>query len=595
MDLQDRLAVIRRALFPAVLLLEISGLRLHVVPLSLPALALLVLLLFRQRRQALGVPSWWSAGLLAATALGFAALAGAQVAGGGREYVQAVVVFGLGAWAYAQTDALERRILVIVLGMAHLLLAAAVLLALFSGSILPYSATRLALLLAVTFPCLLGLLVAGRRAWLSVPAAFFAFVYVTPDGALALCGAIGGAAAVLTGAWLAGQHRSRDPETGPAGASEKVLLPPARQPHPAWPVLAGYALGALVLAVVGSERWEMRRVQRPETGNLTRVHLEWLAVPYAVAAAPVWGHGLGRYKDTIHRYFVRFPDPADNRVPEDANSTWQVLPVEAGLPAALLLAAWLLTALTRSLRRTGGDAMTAGMLGVFLLASLFTPVVNRNTGLLLGACLGFAGPVVAVAAGGRLKAWLARGALVVAGLTVATALNLLLPRAVGGVATPKKPLIMQPQAQHQAVYFLLDATQPLAPPDGVMSVKPANDAVNNRALVIPEGAGKGAGTARYTLAGLAPGDYTIWVRAYWDDGCGNSIGVVIGGEEIVVTDEIFKRWHWVSAVRRVHLAGGQVELRLQNTEDGIMLDQLLLTPDPGFAPQGIVAVPATGR
>jgi hypothetical protein len=105
------------------------------------------------------------------------------------------------------------------------------------------------------------------------------------------------------------------------------------------------------------------------------------------------------------------------------------------------------------------------------------------------------------------------------------------------------------------------------------------------ALAVPQGAGDALafrgrpGAALYRVPLPAAGTYTLWLRVWWSDGCGNSVVVRLGEEPpLEVADNVFGRWHWVRAGQWA-LAAGAVEVRLQDREDGVYIDQLLLTTE----------------
>ena len=64
----------------------------------------------------------------------------------------------------------------------------------------------------------------------------------------------------------------------------------------------------------------------------------------------------------------------------------------------------------------------------------------------------------------------------------------------------------------------------------------------------------------------------------------------IGDEERSVTlgnDSTYYSWHWVKSPRSYNLKAGKYNLRLLNREDGIALDQILITSDKDYFPQDI--------
>ena len=82
--------------------------------------------------------------------------------------------------------------------------------------------------------------------------------------------------------------------------------------------------------------------------------------------------------------------------------------------------------------------------------------------------------------------------------------------------------------------------------------------------------------------------YTLWIRAYWDDSCGNSLGVQVGDtKEFMVEDTTYKTWHWVKSPPRLQqlaLEPGETTLTVKNREDGVRWDQILLTPSKRYVP-----------
>lgn len=172
---------------------------------------------------------------------------------------------------------------------------------------------------------------------------------------------------------------------------------------------------------------------------------------------------------------------------------------------------------------------------------------------------------------------------------------------------PEAPLVAAPD------YLLLEA-------EGAVSVVPPfsvvldREASGGKAIEIPEGtpenehaerpeSRKAEGTVVFRVR--SEGDYRLWFRAWWDCSCGDSVNFQVdGAPPSYVTSSTTRSWQWVpwrsqdpesgSRQRTVHLAAGEHRLRLFNREDGIRLDQVLLTTDPEelFYPAGIMEKPA---
>jgi hypothetical protein len=128
-----------------------------------------------------------------------------------------------------------------------------------------------------------------------------------------------------------------------------------------------------------------------------------------------------------------------------------------------------------------------------------------------------------------------------------------------------------------------------APPAGEKAVAGAS---GDAYLAIPQGGGNPpavtTGKATYSVTVPAAGNYTLWVRAYWDDSCGNSVGVLINDTAaFMLEDSTYKTWHWVRSPPRLpqlSLAAGTATLVLHNREDGVRIDQILLTTDRRYVP-----------
>jgi len=150
------------------------------------------------------------------------------------------------------------------------------------------------------------------------------------------------------------------------------------------------------------------------------------------------------------------------------------------------------------------------------------------------------------------------------------------------------PAIVELGPDPDAAYRVIEAESPIRPSSGAMSIVAANDSSGNQAMAVPAETEKDGGKADYGVEGLEPGRYRLWIRAFWQDGCGNSVGCAAGNKQIVFTDGIFDKWHWLTVPKQFDHTGGDFTFSLVRREDGIMVDQILLTSDAGFIPHGIV-------
>jgi len=669
MFIVHRSSFIVKILLLLTLVLDVAGYGVGPVPLSLVAMvAVLGAFAFLPMVEASGGaalgkrtlvrPPWLHVAFLSALCLGLLPLAGAKLAGGLREIVQAAAVIGVAWVVFSSTSADECRWLRYGLaGICALLLvfstitrtlcislpldrpSASVLagaVSLLSGvlgawnsvagvvaKLLPVSDARLALIMALTLPFLIDLLLGRRDKRVLIPVTLILLLLGCRNGGLLLCGIAGGLLSIVL-----------------------------RERENAWQmIVAGVTPLCIVMIVMGGIPWQTLKTRhgrgepcvrpctiavapqtgegvtradaasavrpygaQPREGAVKRLYLEYKALPGAVAASPAFGHGLGQYKDIIHRYFVRFPDPADNKIVADTNSSYAVLAVEAGLPSAALLVLVLVSAAGGAVRAAVNDrelAAVAGSAFALPFAALFTTVISRNTGMAVACSMalaavaahrGAAVPAAKDYAGETpaprcvFRAWLLRVApfcILAVVCTIGSRFVSSPGSAANASATGQSnaamgdSLIVDAAAAGSAEFILIEAEDTTAPPDGVMKISPANDASGNKVLDIPLEAGKGLGSAAYRLTAPA-GSYTIWLRAFWTDGCSNSIGCAIAGKEVTVSDELLDEWHWLSSPVQVELPGGPADLSLKNLEDGIMIDQILLTRDPRFVPHGIV-------
>ena len=132
------------------------------------------------------------------------------------------------------------------------------------------------------------------------------------------------------------------------------------------------------------------------------------------------------------------------------------------------------------------------------------------------------------------------------------------------------------------------------------------DASGGSYLEIPEKAGNPpdleAGMARFEIAVPADGDYTLWARVYWEGECSNSFTVRIddGAPFLFGENATYRAWHWVKyPVSRLaaplRLKRGKHILLFQNREDGVRLDQVILSAEKRFVPVAIETPTTTGR
>jgi len=131
-----------------------------------------------------------------------------------------------------------------------------------------------------------------------------------------------------------------------------------------------------------------------------------------------------------------------------------------------------------------------------------------------------------------------------------------------------------------------------SPPAGVVIVPGASKGAY---AALPQGSGNPPevtkGKLVYEVEIAEEGVYVLWLRAYWDDSCGNSVSVQIDEHPVfMVEDSTYKTWHWVKSPPRLNqlrLSAGKIRLSLLNREDGVRVDQILLTRSSRYVPVDI--------
>jgi hypothetical protein len=175
--------------------------------------------------------------------------------------------------------------------------------------------------------------------------------------------------------------------------------------------------------------------------------------------------------------------------------------------------------------------------------------------------------------------------------TAGVAIGLL---ALGGVLLHRQgltPLTSSPAARVR--HPLPDGTVVLRAADAPTLEAPlarqprAAEAGAGDVLALPDrgGADNYRGRAEFPFHVARPGVYAAWVRARWDNACGNSVLLTVDGGNTFTAgeDDVLNVWHWIRAGRHT-LTAGKHRVVLAGREDGIAVDELLFTPDAAFVP-----------
>jgi hypothetical protein len=107
------------------------------------------------------------------------------------------------------------------------------------------------------------------------------------------------------------------------------------------------------------------------------------------------------------------------------------------------------------------------------------------------------------------------------------------------------------------------------------------------------------GAAAYRIRVPQDGTYFLWAHAIWTTGCGNSVFLQLDifkkAQLVLGGDATFNVLHWVTLSDSGNNSGNPLPLRLKKgellltlgaKENGIMLDQFVLTTDAKFEPAG---------
>ncbi len=363
-------------------------------------------------------------------------------------------------------------------------------------------------------------------------------------------------------------------------------------------------------------------------GELKTNHLDFVAALRMAGRAPWSGVGSGRYQQCVGRCYEDLPNPIFNDIDTDTQAGWGILAGTAGIPAAILFFLLLATAAGGGLRRyylskQGNGLALGGSLAllVFLAGMTVSDPLTRGLGWFV---------VLALASASLPNRWedLRRATLfswksVLAG---AAALGLILA-AVAAIKPVEDPLAgareeraassrrhrgdvsgAAPVAADGApaaaagvnadFFKVIDAgdVKTMTPPFEKVS---DSQAAKQTALRILDGKGvppaeqepaMAHGGAVFEFEAPADLECKIWLRVWWDGSCGNTINLKVDDEPRSVTvgnDGTYTTWHWLESPKMYKLAAGKHTITLLNREDGIMFDQMLITNDKAYFPQGI--------
>ena len=374
-------------------------------------------------------------------------------------------------------------------------------------------------------------------------------------------------------------------------------------------------------------------------GRIRQAHTELVAAVRAANEHKLVGQGTRGYQGWIGTYYRELPNPSFNDIETDTQSGLGILLSTVGYPATALFVFLLLAGVVHGVERYHGSgresvlhlAGAGGLLAVFpglllsdpfvrgvawyvvlAFASVCQPVgeprpasVLWTTELdwrrILGCCvvLGvLTGLIVVRGWGGAAPAFTPSppsgdGPVSQASMSGAAAAAAA-PSAVAATGAPRTTGTFESDVDFFRVIDASEAKEVSAP---MISAKDAR-AAKGTILRIPDEAGVPPedgepdvkyGGAVFEIEAPKAIRCNVWLRVWWEGSCGNSIFYKLAGNQpmVVGNDGTYDAWHWLAAPGTHNLAKGPNQFFVLNREDGVRLDQILITGDLEYVPQGI--------
>ena len=374
-------------------------------------------------------------------------------------------------------------------------------------------------------------------------------------------------------------------------------------------------------------------------GRVRQAHTELVAAVRAANEHKLTGQGAGNYQGWIGTYYRELPNPSFNDIETDTQSGLGILLASAGYPAAALFVLLLLAGVVHGIERYHGSdkqsvvhlAGAGGLLAVvpglllsdpfvrgvawyvvLALAAVCQPAGQSRTASVCWTCgLGWRKILGCCVALGVLT-----GLIAVRGRGGATPAPVPSPRPVGdSVSQTAEPGAVAAVATSTAAavpvaaggtgtfeadvdfFRVIDASEAKDVSAPMISA-PDPRAAKGTILRIPDKAGvppeDGEPELKYggaTFEIEAPKDIrcNVWLRVWWEGSCGNSIFYQLVGKQpmVVGNDGTYDAWHWLPAPGTHNLVKGTNRFLVLNREDGVRFDQVLITGDLEYVPQGI--------
>lgn len=325
-----------------------------------------------------------------------------------------------------------------------------------------------------------------------------------------------------------------------------------------------------------------------------RLFIEYAASQKAPAYFPL-GIGPGSYKKGIN-YLKKtqplLPHKDDLKIPQDSNSQYQIFLVESGIIAVLAFFGLLIFLWYLAWKKEDYNDKCLSFILVFALgfSSLFCVVFSKGIGI-------FAGAILALCSAKRFsenEKTLYPAIAVMASLMFAliflltgksfdnnfhqSPYNCFLVKTLTDLphATERQHLkiIASDKNADEPTVITIEAEDAKEVKRN-FKIVPANDSSGDRIIESPNDSGKGVGKAVYEIKIPEDGQYRLFARVWWEDGCSNSMAVKIDDlPKVVLANEIFKRWQVIEAVKPISLPKGKCKLTIIPLEDGIKIDTL---------------------
>ena len=349
-------------------------------------------------------------------------------------------------------------------------------------------------------------------------------------------------------------------------------------------------------------------------GELKTNHIDFAAALGMAARRPFSGIGSSRYQQCVGRCYGDLPNPSYNDIETDTQASWGILAGTMGFPTAALMLLLLAGAAANGVRRfmqsKGRNCIALGgalALVVVIIGMFVSDPLTRGLGWMIALALASTAVpnpeeevcgLSCIAPGSIIACGLVIG-LLLAGVALRTKTDDPLAGTTRFVTDAEEGGAQTGAAsQEESVFKIIDAG------DAVKFTAPVekgtdSQAFKNTVLKILDGKGTPPddkepamvfGGAEFAFELPSDAECKVWLRVWWDGSCGNTINLKMDDEPKSITvgnDGTYRTWHWLEAPKIYKLASGKHSLFLLNREDGIMFDQLLITNDHQYVPQGI--------